>query len=78
MEMTPVEQVAASDPFGGHGVFLPMAATAQDILESLDRAFGVVSAVVWPMRGAWVDAAVGGMTRDAVLEAWEGCRDQSA
>jgi hypothetical protein len=57
MEEMTTEQIAASDPFGSRGVFLPCALDGQEILDSLERVFGeTVPAVVWPGRGAWVQS----------------------
>ena len=70
MEMSTAGQMAAEDPFGGSGVFLPLAADAGSILEALDRAFGMVQAVAWPGHGAWVDAAAAGVPRDELLTRW--------
>lgn len=69
MEEATAEELAASDPFGGTGVFLPMSAVAEDIIEALEQVLGsVVPAVAWPGRGAWVDGSV---VPAEVLSRWE-------
>jgi hypothetical protein len=78
MEMATVEELCVQDPFGGSGVFLPLEATAEEILAELERRLPSSAGIAWPGKGAWVDTAASGMTRDAALEAWEGRCDQSA
>jgi hypothetical protein len=54
MEVSTADQVAAQDPFGGRGLFLPMDAGGEEILGAVQETFGSVPAIAWPGRGAWV------------------------
>lgn len=69
MEEATAGELADSDPFGGAGVFLPVDADAQEILDTLERVLGVVvPAVAWPFHGAWVDSSA---VSAEVLGRWE-------
>lgn len=70
MDASTPEQMAADDPFPGRGVFLPLVAPAEQIMEALDRAFGIVPAVAWPNRGAWIDPAGMDVTPAEALARW--------
>lgn len=72
MDVATAEEMAAQDPFGGRGVFLPMEASGEDILGELDRVLGTVPSVAWPMRGAWVQADETGFSAAELQARWGG------
>lgn len=71
-EATP-GQLAAEDPYGGHGVFLPMpGASSARIIQEMEGVFGgILPASVWPDKGAWVDTRMMQATPGYVLALWE-------
>jgi len=66
MDNHTAEQVIASDPFSGHGLFLPGA--EQDTLEAV---FGLIPAAGFPGHGAWIDLDGAGVTAQAALARWK-------
>ena len=73
MDVRDPGEIAADDPFRGHGVFLPLPeAKGSEIIGALEQAFGEIPAVAWPGRGAWVDLKGAGLTPAEALLAWGG------
>lgn len=72
IDMATAEELEA-DPFGGHGVFLPLTnASGEDILIRLEEVFGrVLPAVAAPQQGAWVDSEHAGLGQGELLARWE-------
>jgi hypothetical protein len=67
------EEMAARDPFGGQGVFLPAPGMAPgDILARVKEALGPVHAVAWGEIGAWVSPGSSGMNAATVRDQWNG------
>jgi hypothetical protein len=62
-----------ADPFGGHGVFLPLpGASGEEMLARLECAFGrVVPAVAAPQQGIWADSGSTGMSPEELLSRWD-------
>lgn len=59
MEPSTREQMAAEDPFGGSGTFLPFPGLADgEISDALaEKGLGGVPSFVWGGIGAWVEVA---------------------
>lgn len=70
--MTP-EQMAAEDPFGGNGIWLPLPGSVNSaILSRMETAFGgTIPSVMWPGKGAWADGSQLMAPADSVLARWE-------
>jgi hypothetical protein len=68
------EEMAASDPYGGRGVFLAAPGVAGDEMITLlaARMGAVVPAVAWDGIGAWVDPGSTGTDPDLIRERWDG------
>jgi hypothetical protein len=64
-------QMAAEDPFGGNGVFLAHDGSGQQIIGRLEGVFGLVPAVTWPGRGAWVDISAMDIPGEEASARWE-------
>lgn len=62
MEPATREQMAAEDPFGGTGTFLPFpGASDEDISGALaEKGLGQVPSFIWGGIGAWVEVAGAG------------------
>lgn len=70
------EEMAAEDPFGGQGVFLPApGVTGEEILRSLASRMGrVMPAVTWDGIGVWVDPGSSEADAGLIRERWDGGR----
>lgn len=70
------EEMAATDPFGGEGVFLPApGVNSGDIMARVNRCLGPgVHAVAWGDVGAWVAPGSSGMNAANVCDLWNGGR----
>jgi hypothetical protein len=68
------EEMAASDPYEGRGVFLPAPGMgAQSIVDALEGRLGmIVPAIAWDGIGAWVDPGSTGMSAALILDRWDG------
>jgi hypothetical protein len=74
MEEIPREQMAATDPFGGRGVFLSAPGMNRDeITGALAGRLGMtVPAVAWDGIGAWVDPGSTEMSAELIRDRWDG------
>ncbi len=70
MVQATVDEIAAQDPFGGSGVFLAYPAHLDQIVQLLEETYGIVAAVSWPGKGAWVDTRRLGMTPGEICGQW--------
>lgn len=68
------EEMAASDPYEGRGVFLAAPGTGmQAIIGELAERLGmIVPATAWDGIGAWVDPGSTGMSASLILDRWDG------
>jgi hypothetical protein len=68
------EEMAAADPFGGHGVFLEAPGDgSQAMLARLAACLGAtVPAVAWDDIGIWVDPGSSGMSAVSIRDRWVG------
>lgn len=70
------DEQAASDPFSGRGLFLPMQERGDVILAALEEAAGaVVPACAFGGYGVWVDTGSPAVDGGRLLAAWEGRRN---
>ena len=73
MEMHDADVLVGDDPFNGLGVFLPSGLPdAYQILDRINAAFGMIPAVAYPSKGAWVNPADSGLGKDEVKDCWSG------
>lgn len=70
------EEMAAADPFGGSGIFLPAPGMERGkMLEVLSGCLGArVPAVAWDGIGVWIDHGSTGMNAVTIREQWAGGR----
>lgn len=68
------EEMAAADPYGGRGVFLPAPGESSGtiLLRLGERMGAVVPAVAWDGIGAWVDQGSCGMSAAIICDRWSG------
>jgi hypothetical protein len=75
-EEIPRDQVAATDPYEGRGVFLSAPGmSCEEITGALAERMGAtVPAVAWGGIGAWVDQGSTGISAELIRERWDGGR----
>lgn len=76
MEAATQEEIAASDPFGGSGLFLPYPGSDEEMLARLkDLAGEVLPAVAFAGRGLWLDMGAGSRPPADIADAWKVLRE---
>lgn len=72
MDVHNADELVERDPFGGMGVFLPSATSEGDeILSLVTDVFGIIPAVAFPGRGAWIDTSAAGLGSSEARARWE-------